>query len=161
MGLIHRITDDHRFMRLLLNFYPPYIGAGIRVRRISHDFRELDVSMGLHWFNRNYVGTHYGGSLYSMTDPFFMLMVMKNLGPDYIVWDKAAAITFKRPGTGTVTAAFRLLQSQLDEAVASTQNGDKYCPVLAVDVVDRADQVVARVEKELYIRRKPSVTTAA
>ena len=161
MGLIHRITDDHRFMRWLLNVYPPYLGAGIRVHRISPDFRELDVRMGLHWFNRNYVATHFGGSLYSMTDPFFMLMMMKNLGPDYIVWDKAAVITFRRPGKGTVTAAFRLLQSQLDEAAARTQGGAKYCPIFTVDVVDQADQAVARVEKELYIRRKSAKAAVA
>lgn len=90
-----------------------------------------------------------------MTDPFFMLLVMKNLGPEYIVWDKSAAITFKRPGKGMVTARFRLPQERLDEAMRQTQNGARYCPVLAVDVVDRAGDVVARVEKELYIRRKP------
>ncbi|MFH1984561.1 MAG: DUF4442 domain-containing protein [Pseudomonadota bacterium] len=154
MGFIHRLTNDRRFMKLLLNCYPPYIGAGIRVSRISQDFRELDVSMGLHFYNRNYVATHFGGSLYAMTDPFFMLMVMKNLGPGYIVWDKSAKITFKKPGKGRVTARFRLLQAQLDEAAALTINGARYCPVFSVDVVDQAGEVVALVEKELYIRRK-------
>jgi len=154
MGLIHRLTNDHRLMRLLLNVYPPYLGAGIRVRRIATDFRELDVAMGLHWFNRNYVGTHFGGSLYAMTDPFFMLMVMKNLGPAYTVWDKSAAIAFRRPGKGRVTAAFRITPEQIDDMVENTRNGHRYCPVLTVDVTDRQGRVVARVEKELYIRLK-------
>jgi hypothetical protein len=87
-------------MRCFMSFYPPYLGAGVRVRHISDDFRDVTVSMGLGWYNRNYVGTQFGGSLYSMVDPFYMLMLMENLGRQYIVWDKAADIDFISPGKG-------------------------------------------------------------
>ncbi len=96
-----------------INIWPPFLGAGIRVRWRSN--RDVDVEMKLRFFNRNYVGTHYGGSLYSMTDPFYMLMLMENLGRDYIVWDKAASIRFRKPGKGRVRAEFRLIDAQLDE----------------------------------------------
>lgn len=86
-----------RLMRWIMTFYPPYFGAGVRVKHISDDFRDIQVSMGLGWYNRNYVGTQFGGSLYSMVDPFFMLMLMENLGSRYIVWDKAADIDFISP----------------------------------------------------------------
>src|SRR5208282_1249110 len=102
-----------RNLRMWLNLYPPLRGAGIRVTRASADWREIDVEMKLRWWNRNAVGTHYGGSLYSMTDPFFMLMLIQNLGKDYIVWDKAASIRFKKPGRGTVFANFRLSEEQI------------------------------------------------
>ena len=97
-----------------INIWPPFLAAGIHVRW-GADMRSADVEMRMHFWNRNYVGTHYGGSLYSMTDPFYMLMLIENLGRDYIVWDKAATIRFRRPGTGTVRAEFRLTQEQLDE----------------------------------------------
>ena len=77
-----KLARKVRFLRWLLNFYPPYLGAGVKVRYISSDFREVRVSMGLKWYNRNYVRTQFGGSLYSMTDPFYMLMLMENLGRD-------------------------------------------------------------------------------
>jgi Domain of unknown function (DUF4442) len=83
-------------MRMLLNIWPPFLGAGIRLRRIAPDWKAIDVEMKLRWWNRNYVGTHYGGSLYSMADPFLMLMLIENLGKDYIVWDKAASIRFRK-----------------------------------------------------------------
>jgi len=81
-------------LKQLLNIYPPYLGAGVRVTYISKDWRELHVSMSMHWFNRNAVGTHFEGSLYAMVDPHLMLLLMKLLGKDYWVWDKSATIEF-------------------------------------------------------------------
>ena len=106
-GLIERLGKA-RLLRWIMTLYPPYLGAGIRVQHMSADFRHVKVRMGLGWYNRNYVGTQFGGSLYSMTDPFFMLMIMENLGRDYIVWDKAASIDFISPGKGPVHAEFRV-----------------------------------------------------
>jgi hypothetical protein len=103
-----------RFMLRAINIWPPFLAAGIHVR-CGADMRSAEVEMRMHFWNRNYVGTHYGGSLYSMTDPFYMLMLMEDLGRDYIVWDKAATIRFRKPGKGTVRAEFRLTQEQLDD----------------------------------------------
>ena len=86
-NLLSRFTRSPKGLQWFLNLYGPYLGAGVRVDYLAEDFRELNVSMGLHWYNRNYVGTHFGGSLYSMVDPFYMLMVMTVLGRDYVVWD--------------------------------------------------------------------------
>ena len=89
-------------MRWFMNLWFPFLGAGIRVTRLQSDWKAIDVEMKLRSWNSNYVGTHYGGSLYSMTDPFYMLMLIENLGRDYIVWDKAATIRFRKPGKGKV-----------------------------------------------------------
>ncbi|WXL25503.1 DUF4442 domain-containing protein [Ectopseudomonas mendocina] len=144
-----------RILRWVMNFYPPYLGAGVWVRHISADFRHIKVEMPLRWYNRNYVRTHFGGSLYSMTDPFYMLMVMENLGRDYIVWDKAASIDFVAPGKGPVYADFSIDQALLDEIRQRTASGEKYLPELQVDVRDAAGELVARVHKTLYVRLKP------
>ncbi|HUP30757.1 MAG TPA: DUF4442 domain-containing protein, partial [Usitatibacter sp.] len=96
-GFLSRIQFGAAGIRRLLNFYPPFRGAGIRVREISPDFRTATVELRTKLFNRNYVGTHFGGSLFAMTDPFFMIMMMKNLGPDYLVWDKAGTVRFLKP----------------------------------------------------------------
>jgi hypothetical protein len=145
-----------RFMLRSINWWPPFLAAGIHVRW-GGDHRSADVTMRLHFWNRNYVGTHYGGSLYSMTDPFYMLMLMENLGRDYIVWDKAASIRFRKPGKGTVRAEFRLTEQQLDDIRNRLVSQDKYEPVFLVEVRDEAGNSIAEVEKVVHIRRKASV----
>jgi hypothetical protein len=137
-----------------INFYPPYLGAGVRVTRISDDFRDVEVEMPLRFYNRNYVGTHFGGSLYSMTDPFYMLMLMNILGPDYIVWDKAATIRFKKPGTGVMKAAFHLSEEQIAEIRQAADTQPKVEPQFQVTIKDAQDNVVAEVDKLLYVKRK-------
>jgi hypothetical protein len=145
-------TKLQRFMLRAINVWPPFFGAGIRVRWRSN--QAVDVEMKLRFWNRNYVGTHYGGSLYSMADPFYMLMLMENLGRDYIVWDKAASIRFRKPGKGRVKAEFRLSDAQLDEIREKLKLQEKYEPTFTVEVKDEAGEVVAEVQKVLHIRRK-------
>lgn len=144
--------------RWFINCYPPYLGAGIRVDSLSDDFRDLRVSMGLRWYNRNYVGTQFGGSLYSMIDPFYMLMLLNNLGSDYIVWDKSAEIHFRKPGTGRVFANFRITQEQLDSVRREADTGNAYCPTWGVDITDETGTVIAHAKKTLYIKKKSRET---
>ena len=140
----------------MLSLWPPYAGAGIRVRP-SPDLRTFESRMKLRWWNRNYVNTHYGGSLYSMCDPFFMLILVQALGRGYVVWDKAATIRFRRPGKGTVRAAFHIPQERVDEIRAAADRGEKVEPVFTAEVLDEQGEVVAEVEKLLYVRlAKPS-----
>ncbi len=149
-----RRKPSARLFRWVLRLYPPLLGAGIRVRRISPDFRQIDVELRQHWWNVNYVGTHYGGSLYSMTDPFYMIMLLQTLGPGFIVWDKAATIRFRKPGRGTMRAEFRLSDELLADLRAQLEREEKIEPVLTVKVLDGQGELVAEVDKRLYIRRK-------
>jgi len=142
------------WFRHLLNCYPPLVGAGIRITYIAPDWRQLRVAMQLRWYNRNYVGTHFGGSLFAMTDPFLMLMVMHNLSRDYTVWDKAAEIEFVAPGRSRVTVEFTLSDSDLAQMRERTQNGEKYLVWFPVEVRGEDGAVVARVRRQLYVRRK-------
>lgn len=142
-----------RWLRIGVNLWPPFLGAGIRVTRIAPDFRCVVVEMPLRLTNRNDFGTHFGGSLYAMTDPFFALMVQHNLPAGYRVWDKSASIDFVAPGRGRVRAEFRLEQDDIDAILKMTACGDKHLHLFKVDVVDAEGLVVARVEKIVYVRR--------
>lgn len=142
------------FLLKIMNYWPPLLGAGIRIKRFSKDFREVDVEMKLTRLNQNYVGTHYGGSLYSMTDAFYMVMLIENLGRDYIVWDKAATIRFKKPGKGKVRCEFRLTEERLQEIIEQLKTKPKIEPIFMCHVLDEAGDVVAEVEKLLYVRKK-------
>ncbi len=122
-----------RHMRHVMNFWPPFLGAGIRVTRLQPDWRAIDVEMKLRFWNANFVGTHYGGSLYSMADPFYMLMLIENLGRDYIVWDKSASIRFRKPGKGKMLASFRLSEEQIEAIRQQLQTQEKVEPTFLVE----------------------------
>jgi hypothetical protein len=148
---------SRRWLLRLTNLYPPYVGAGVRVR-VSSDLRTFEVRMKLHWWNRNYVGTHFGGSLYMMCDPFFMLILVEALGRGYVVWDKSAAIRFRRPGRGTVRATFHIPPERIEEIRAAADRQGKVEPAFQVEVLDEQGEVVAEVEKLLYVRKKGETT---
>lgn len=145
-----------RLFRVGLNLWPPFLGAGITVTRISPDWREVEVAARLRWRNRNYVGTHFGGNLFMMTDPFYMLMLMHNLGSAYRVWDRSSCIDFLAPGRGTVTARFALGEDVLEDIRAHTASGEKHLRELETEIRDATGATVAAVRKVLYIRRRPS-----
>lgn len=156
--LLSRVVAPGAFrastLQRLLNWYPPYVGAGIRVAEISNDWLYARVVLPLRWYNRNYVGVHFGGSLYAMCDPMYMLLLMNLLGRDFIVWDKAGSIEYVKPGTGRLSAEFRL-DSNLVESLKELRPNEKRVFDLAVDVRNEAGEVVARVVKTEYVRRKP------
>jgi len=138
----------------LFNFWPPLLGASIGVKEISDDFCHAVITLKDRPWNRNPNGTHYGGSIYSMTDPFYMLMLMENLGPDYLLWDKTADIRFKKPGKGTLTAEFNLTAERIAEIKSQADTQWKVEPEFLVEVKNAAGEVVAEVDKLLYVRRK-------
>lgn len=141
-------------LRRVLNAWPPFLFSGIHVTRLDADFRHARVELRMRPWNRNYVGTHFGGSLFSMTDPFWMLLVMQSLGRDYIVWDQSGSIDFVRPGRGTVHAAFDLDDATLDAIRSATADGARYLHWFDTEVTDASGEVVARVRKQVYVRRK-------
>jgi acyl-coenzyme A thioesterase PaaI-like protein len=143
-----------KLLKRLLNLYPPYIGAGVNVSYISEDWTELHVSMSLRWFNRNAVGTHFGGSLYSMVDPHLMLLLMQLLGKDYLVWDKSAEIEFIKASKMKVTTVVKITNEDLELIRSNTENGEKYFSNFTVDIRDETSDVVARVKKTIYVRKK-------
>jgi acyl-coenzyme A thioesterase PaaI-like protein len=136
-------------------WWPPFLGAGIKVKRFADDFRDAVVEMKLGRLNRNAVGTHFGGSLYAMTDPFYAIMLMHNLGREYLVWDKAGSIEYVAPGRGTVSAHFTLTEARLQEIRSQAAKGEKVLPEFSVEIRDKSGTLVALVRKTLYVRLKP------
>ena len=143
-----------KLARRLLNIYPPYFGAGIKVKYISEDWKEIHVSMSLRWFNRNAVGTHFGGNLYSMIDPHLMFILIQQLGNEYWVWDKAADIEFAKASRQKVTSVIKVSEKDLEIIKRSTANGDKYFPEFDVEIIDENNDLVAKIKKTLYVRKK-------
>jgi acyl-coenzyme A thioesterase PaaI-like protein len=155
-GILPKLSIPPGVFRRGINLWPPFVGAGIRVTRVTPDFREIDVKLALGLFNRNYFGTQFGGSMFAMTDPFFALMMLRNLGSDYVVWDKSGSIDYRKPGRGDVFAHFVLSAAAVARAKRETANGARYEPTFGVRIQDDAGETVAEATKTLYIRRRAS-----
>jgi hypothetical protein len=145
-----------KVLQRLINLWPPLFFNSISATHISDDYREVHVRLNLRWYNRNNVRTQFGGNLFAMTDPWYMLMIMENLGRDYFVWDKKASIEFISPGRSAVTAKFILTEQRLAEIRAATATGEKYLPEFIVDIYNTKQELVARVHRTLYVKRKPA-----
>ncbi len=141
--------------RRLLNLWPPFLCNSIRVLEVSEDWSAARVVLRLRPWNRNYVRTQFGGNLFAMTDPFWMLLVMHQLGSDYLVWDKAGAIDFVAPGREDVYAHFKLEQAVVEELRAAAADGGKVLRWFETDVTTASGEVIARVRKQIYVRLKP------
>jgi acyl-coenzyme A thioesterase PaaI-like protein len=137
-----------------IGWWPPLLGTGISVTRMDKDLRAVDVEMRLTRWNKNYRGVHFGGSLFTMTDPFYMLMLATNLGPEYVVWDKAASIRYRKPGVGRVRAEFRLSEERLTEIRAALEAAGRCDVRFVVEVKDEGVEVVAEVERVVYCAKK-------
>lgn len=139
-------------LRRIFRIWPPFIGAGVRVAEISDDWHYVRVELRLTRLNRNFVGTHFGGSLYAMTDPFPMIPLIRVLGPDYHVWDQTGEVEYLKPGRGRVTAEIRLDPHRIQRLREEAKDGSKLLPEFTIEVKDDDGVLVARVRKKIYVR---------
>jgi hypothetical protein len=137
-----------------INIYPPLVGAGIKITYSSPDRLTFKVRMKLRWWNKNLVGVHYGGSLYSMCDPFYMMILLEKIGNEFIVWDKAATIRFKKPGKKTVFGTFHIPEEKIIQIREEVQKEGKKDFNFTVHVIDEDGDVVAEVDKLVYVKKK-------
>lgn len=142
-------------LRRLFNLWWPFLFAGIRVLDLPQDWSSARVRLRRYWFNRNYVGTHFGGSLFAMTDPFWMLLLIHRLGTDYIVWDQAATIEFLKATREDVYADFVLDETVVDEIRAAAADGQKHLRWFDVEIKTAGGELIARSRKQIYVRLKP------
>lgn len=147
-----------RLMRWKFNFFPAYRGTGARVTYIAGDWSEIRVEVRLSWRTRNYVGTIFGGSMYAAVDPMYMIMLIRRLGREYVVWDKAATIRFRRPGRSTLFATFRIEEAEVAAIREEAASGDPIDRIYVVELVDAEGNVHATIEKVIYIRRRDGST---
>jgi acyl-coenzyme A thioesterase PaaI-like protein len=143
-----------RLTRWGFNRFPAFRGTGGRITYLAGDWREVRLRIPLARRTRNYVGTIYGGSIYGAVDPIYMVMLIRLLGPEYIVWDKSASIQFKRPGRSTLYARFSVPEEETQEIREALQSARSVDRTYTIDLVDSEGDVHATIEKVIYIRRK-------
>ena len=161
MAILRRLQNNPTISKFLFNHYPPYRGAGIYIEIMNLELCHVRVKMPLTWKNQNLVGTHFGGSIYSMVDPFYMMILLHHLGSKYIVWDKSASINFLSPGRSTVYADIQLSANEIMEIKKLAENHKPVFRHYTLNIVDEAGTRIAEVEKVLYIRRKKPKATVS
>ncbi|MFH7766757.1 PaaI family thioesterase [Acinetobacter sp. BSP-28] len=154
MSLLKKLQTIPAISKFLLNRYAPYRGAGIEIDKVDLANYHIRIKMPLTRKNQNVVGVHFGGSLYSMVDPLYMLILMHHLGSKYIVWDKSASIQFLSPGRGTVYADIRLDSTEIEQIKQLAENHAPVYRNYNVNIFDESGVRIAEVQKTVYIRRK-------
>jgi hypothetical protein len=143
-----------RLMRWKFNLFPVYRRTGARITYIASDLHEIHIKLPLNWKTRNYVGTIFGGSMYAAADPMYMVMFINLLGPEYIVWDKAASIKFKQPGHSTLHAKFKIQKAELAFIRKTLNVQDKLDRTYQIKLIDEDGAVCAVVEKIIHFKKK-------
>lgn len=154
---LKRFLDSPGRMRAALNIWPTYAACGVRVKHISNDWRRAVIVLKKGRLNSNYFGTQFGGTMFSMVDPFFAVMAYHALSDsgEYVVWDKAGEIEFVKPGHTDLRAELVITEDDLAQIRGAAQNGDKVLRWFSVDLTDTKGETVAKVRKQLYVRRRP------
>jgi acyl-coenzyme A thioesterase PaaI-like protein len=147
--------------RLGINLlFPAYVGTGAWVQYIADDFKEIRLKLPLSWRTKNYVGTIFGGSMYAAIDPFYMIMLIKNLGgKEYVVWDKAANIRFRRPGRETLYAKFLITDEELAEIKLLLETQKSVDRTYHVELVNKEGVAHAIIEKTVYVAKKREINS--
>jgi uncharacterized protein DUF4442 len=143
-----------RLQRWGFNLFPTYRSTGAWITYIADDYREIRIKLPLSWRTKNYVGTMFGGSMYAAGDGVYMVMLIKALGKDYIVWDKSATVRFRKPARATVYGRFVLAPEELDEIRRATAGGDPVERTHHVELTGRDGTVHAEIEWLIHIRRR-------
>ena len=143
-----------RLHRTVFNFFPAFWSTGAKVTYLAADYKEVHLKLPLSWRTRNYVGTIFGGSMFASTDVLYFLLVLKNIGNDHIIWDKASSIRFKKPGKGILYAKAVISDEEIETIKKELQNTDKIVRDYHLDLIDEAGDVCASIEKTIHIRNK-------
>lgn len=135
------------------NLFPCFRASGGRLTYIAADWKEVHLTVPLNWRTRNYVGTIFGGSMFAASDPMFMLMLIKILGSQYVIWDKSGYIRFRKPGRARLTGRFVVTDEDIEAIRSTLETEPKVERTFKTTLVDAAGEVHAEIERLVHIRR--------
>lgn len=147
-------SAETRIARFFFNFFPAVRRTSMRIIYIAKDWRHVKIKLPFNWKTKNYHRTMFGGSMFAATDPVYLVMLTKILGPEYIVWDKAACIRYKKPAKTTLYADFKLNQLETNKILEILSQQEKVDRLYQIDLIDKQATVYATVEKTLHIRKR-------
>jgi hypothetical protein len=136
------------------NISPMYRRSVARIIYVSENLQEVVIKIPLNYKNRNYVGSIYGGSMLSATDPIYMTQLMNILGNDFVVWDKATTVRYKRPAREQVFAKFIFSDEEIIQIKNEIILKNEIDLIKKVNIVNKSDEVFAEVTKTIYISQK-------
>ena len=155
----NKLLTSPRTCKLIFNLWPPFLGTGIKVVSISDDFKDVKLLLKLRFYNKNYINTQFGGSLFAMTDPFFTFMLLKQLGKDYLICDQSASINYISFGKGNVKANLKLTDIDIQTIKDKTASGEKFLPSFNIEILDASDEkIISKVTRILYVKKRPIKT---
>lgn len=152
--VLKRFFSDAQIFKHGFNLSPMYRRSTARVSEISEDLHYVKVSIPINYKNKNYVGSVFGGSLFSATDPIFMIQLVNILGNDYVVWDKSASIKFKRPVREKVFSEFIFSKEEIEQIKQDVEAKGEIDIEKIIQIKNSQDTIFCEVSKVIYVASK-------
>ena len=144
-------------LKLMLNFWLPFLVNRIYILFISNDFHEMQVRLKHSFWNRNPNKSVWGGSIASALDPFFPVMMKQIIlrkGTSTDFFSKAIQIEFVRKVESHVLFHFKITKSEVAEAEETLINDGKYEGWHSVDGIDISGNICVHGKVQIYLRKR-------
>ena len=146
--------SEAKLFKTAFNLSPMYRRSTGRLTYVSEDLLKIKIKIPLSYKNSNYVGTIFGGSLYSATDPIYMVQLINILGNDYVVWDKSSEIKYKRPAKKIAFATFEFTKQEIENIKERVRTENEFDLVKDLVITGPNNEVYCELQKVLYIADK-------
>lgn len=153
-NFLNRFFDKATLFKVMFNISPMYRRSCGRITFVSKDLHIVKVKISLTYKNKNYVGSMFGGSLFSATDPIYMIQLIQILGKDYVVWDKATEIKFKKPVYKNAFAIFEFTENELEFIKSKVASENEVNHVKKLYITDENNLIYSELDKTIYISSK-------
>lgn len=153
-NIAERFFTDAQIYKYGFNWSPMFRRSTGKVIEVSEDLHYVKIKIPISWKNRNFVGSIFGGSMLSATDPIYMIQLIRILGDDYVVWDKSATINYKRPGKETIYCEFIFSSEDITNIKKDVAAKGEIDIVKTPNIVDKNGVVIAELSKTIYVAEK-------
>ncbi|MEW8030135.1 MAG: DUF4442 domain-containing protein [Candidatus Thiodiazotropha sp.] len=150
-----KYIDKHILFKYGFNFSPMYRRSTAKITYVSKDLLNVKIKLPISYKNKNYIGSIFGGSLFSSVDPIPMVQLINLLEHKYIIWDKSAQIIFNIPARDDLYAEFTFNEEELNQIREQVEK-DNETVIVKTTCLTNKDQtkVFCEVRKTIYISKK-------
>ena len=141
------------FLKLSLNLFPPLFFNRIHLKKISSDYKEINVILRRSFINKNYYKSIFGGSIFSACDPYFPIMYYHIFKKNkLIIWVKNAEIEYLNPARSNLKLNFKISNDHIDEIKLALKKHGKHEILNEVLALDNKNQICAKAKINVYLR---------
>lgn len=153
--IARKFLKESTLFKVGFNLSPMYRRSTARIIYVSDDLKTVRIKIPISYKNKNYIGSIFGGSLFSAVDPIPMIQLMTIFKEEYIVWDKSAHIRFKRPAKENMYANFEFTTEEIEDIQKKVHENKEVEHSKTTLITNKTGDIVyCEVTKLIYIADK-------